>query len=342
MRAGIINLSAAAAVVLQLLFSQVSITHTDPAIFIIDFDNTVNGVNQGQYLGTGFNPLPDVGQIDSDAFIIYGASDDTDPPMQFGDTRTEGDFARGIENGGTSTGGIWSFQLETGNLALGLQPTASDFTPGSIVLRLQNDTGQNLTHLTVEYDIIVLNDQNRSSSFDFSYSEDDESYNDVPPASFTSGLDPDMDPQWITEHRSFWIHGLSTVDGGFLYLKWTTDDVAGSGSRDQIAIDNIQVSAGNALHNQKLPDHRSGNILKSFPNPFNPELTITIDVSVYRKYQVELYNLTGKHIDTLHKGYLQPGRHSLIWDASDYPSGYYLISLIDGESISTSRVLLIK
>ncbi|MDZ7607449.1 MAG: hypothetical protein U5K79_18095 [Cyclobacteriaceae bacterium] len=62
-------------------FGQLSVTSTATP-FTIDFDNTVAGVNVGQYNGTGFTPTPTAGQINSNAFALTGLSDGN---LAFGD-----------------------------------------------------------------------------------------------------------------------------------------------------------------------------------------------------------------------------------------------------------------
>lgn len=75
--------------------------------FLIDFDNTIPGVNAGAFAGAGFSPTPAAGQLNSNAFITGGWSD-APGSIGFGATSpTTGDFARGINAGATGTGGIW-------------------------------------------------------------------------------------------------------------------------------------------------------------------------------------------------------------------------------------------
>ena len=121
------------------------IDQTDTA-FLIDFDNTVTGVNNGQFNGSGFSNVPSAGQIDTDAIIVTGMSDGD---LSFGAVNTSGDFARGTSTGGVTTGGVYGFEVTSNNHALGVQPGGSDFTPGDIILRLQNSTLETITELTL-------------------------------------------------------------------------------------------------------------------------------------------------------------------------------------------------
>ena len=68
--------------------------------------------NFNTFTGSGFAPIPSLGQLDSDLWIISGLSDGS---MTYGDTRTSsGDFARGQTSNPVTTGGVYrKFGLKT-------------------------------------------------------------------------------------------------------------------------------------------------------------------------------------------------------------------------------------
>ncbi len=204
----------------------------------IDFSTTISGVNNGTFDGSGFTPTPAVGQLDSDAFAITGFSDGN---LAFGGTQTTGDFARGGTTGSITTGGIYAY---TTNPAIYIQPGGSDFTPGDITLRIQNNGTTNIQQFTISYDILVFNDTDRANSFNFSFSSDNVTYSPVGAADFTSTETADGVPMVTTVGRGpIVISGLSITPGAFFYLRWTGDDVSGAGNRDEFGIDNIAVTA---------------------------------------------------------------------------------------------------
>ncbi|MEO1032032.1 MAG: Calx-beta domain-containing protein [Bacteroidota bacterium] len=205
--------------------------------FIIDFETTVTDVNVDAYAGTGFESSPVSGQLDSDAWSVTGLSDGT---LNFGGTGTSGDFT-GADDGNVSGGGLYDFDTGGGNSTLGVQPTGSDFTPGEIILRAQNQTGSTITSADISYLIYLFNNEDRSGSFNFSYSTDDISYTAIPAINFTSAAAQDATPSWESNFRAAVITGLSILDGEYLYLKWSFSDVSGSGSRDEFALDDISV-----------------------------------------------------------------------------------------------------
>lgn len=204
--------------------------------FVIDFDNTVSGVNNGQFDGSGFTTAPAAGQLNSDAWAVSGLSDGS---LDFGDTETSGDFSRGSSAGGVTSGGIYAFETSATNVSLGVQPGGSDFTSGSMTLKVQNKTGATVTDVDLEYMINIYNDQDRSSSFNFSYSTDEVTYVEVSDLDFSSPEVADGSPTWESHSKATSISGLSITDDDFIYLRWTSDDVSGSGSRDELSLDDI-------------------------------------------------------------------------------------------------------
>ena len=204
--------------------------------FTIDFDQTVPGVNNGSFEGIGFSPTPSQGQLDSDAWAVTGLSDGN---LDFGGSASSLDFINGISPGDTTSGGIYAFETSANNFSLGVQPTSSDFAPGSITLKLQNQTGSTVDLVDIAYILYTYNDQNRSSSFNFSYSTDDITYNNINNLDYVSIEATDALPTWQSNSQSTYIDNLSLADQAFLYLRWSSTDVAGSGSRDEFALDDI-------------------------------------------------------------------------------------------------------
>jgi hypothetical protein len=208
----------------------------------INFDSTVPDVNNGQFAGTGFQPNPAVGQLDSDSWAAAGWSSGDLP---FGGTQItpNTDYTRGTSPGGVTTGGIYAFTVGAGNNSLGFQPWASDWTSGSMTLKIQNSTGVTVDSLAISYVVYVRNDSRVANGFNFSYSADDSTYTAVSALDLTSPEAADATPTWVANNRSTTIGGLGLVDGGVFYLRWTGSDVSGHGpGRDEFALDDISVT----------------------------------------------------------------------------------------------------
>ncbi len=207
--------------------------------YIIDFDNTVEYVNNGEYTGAGFQPSPTAGQLNSSAWASTGMSEGS---LDFGGTNTTGDYARGTSTSGVTTGGFYAFTIN-GNATLGVQPTGTDWALGTLTLKIQNQTSSTVTSLSVAYKVWIRNNEGRSSAFNFSHSEDNSDYINATYLSLTSVAAADGSPVWKLYYRIDTIQSVNIAPGEFYYLRWSGADVGGSGSRDEFALDDITVTA---------------------------------------------------------------------------------------------------
>ena len=88
-------------------------------------------------------------------------------------------------------------------------------------------------------------------------------------------------------------------------------------------------------------------ILSNYPNPFNPETTISFDLPQDSKVNITVYNIKGQKIKTLINEQIQKGKHTTIWygfDENNKPvsSGIYIYKVKAGTEESIKRMLLLK
>ena len=86
----------------------------------------------------------------------------------------------------------------------------------------------------------------------------------------------------------------------------------------------------------------SFSISDTYPNPFNPVTSFSIEIPYTGYASVKVHNLKGQEISTLFEGTLNSGVHTMSWDASDLSSGVYLISAEYAGQIFTQKVMLMK
>ncbi len=90
--------------------------------------------------------------------------------------------------------------------------------------------------------------------------------------------------------------------------------------------------------------------LHCFPNPFNPRVTIELDMAgrSLSEVKVEVYDVRGRKVRTLHEGPLPVGiRHGLTWDGQDdrgraLASGVYLVQAKAGDQRVGQKVTLLR
>ncbi len=292
--------------------------------YIIDFETTLDGINSGQYNASGFSSSPSSGQLDSDGIIILGCSEGD---MTFCEENTENDLTRGTSKGGIGIGGIYAFEVEDDNYALGFQPTGDDFTSGDIILKLSNNTGNAISNLSLQYDIWCFNDQDRGNSMYFLYSTDNISYTSVSDLDFVSD-DVGNDPaSWVKQTKSATLD-IQMADNGNAYLKWTSDDVNGSGSRDEIAIDNIIIKA-QAGSNTSVEENNLEDVFMS-PNPCTDQFTVQTKDRIKK---VDVYDISGNLI--LSKGY--SGENKIVISTSNLKNGIYIVKVMQSNGLTLYR-----
>jgi len=81
---------------------------------------------------------------------------------------------------------------------------------------------------------------------------------------------------------------------------------------------------------------------KAYPNPFNPVTQFDYTLSEFSDVSIMVYNLNGKLVEQLFNGQHPIGNYSVRWDASQNPSGFYLISVNVNGNEQVNKVLLMK
>jgi len=83
-------------------------------------------------------------------------------------------------------------------------------------------------------------------------------------------------------------------------------------------------------------------LLGIYPNPFNPETTLSFSLQKAVHTTIEVYNLKGQKIESIVDKQLPAGSHSVTWDAAQQPSGIYLIKFQADNVTQLSKAVLLK
>jgi len=87
--------------------------------------------------------------------------------------------------------------------------------------------------------------------------------------------------------------------------------------------------------------------LNNYPNPFNPETTISFDLPQEQKANLSILNIKGQRVKTLIDEKRAAGNHRIVWDGTDergitMPSGIYFYHLDGKKTDATGKMLLLK
>ena len=126
----------------------------------------------------------------------------------------------------------------------------------------------------------------------------------------------------------------------FKLLQHSTGEYIPLGGDIQPWSENGVYTLSGLVEMQPIPDEFL--LMNAYPNPFNPVTTLEFGLPVDGNVSIDIYNLQGRLVETLAKGYRDAGYHSVIWNADSHSSGVYFVSMIAGEYTDTQKLILIK
>jgi hypothetical protein len=100
----------------------------------------------------------------------------------------------------------------------------------------------------------------------------------------------------------------------------------------------VEVSA---IDNELLTVVRSFT-MDVYPNPFNPNASIKINLPKNDIVTVSVYNMLGEKVAELFSRYLNKGNHTIQFNGTKFSSGIYILNVSTGEMTYTHRVTLLK
>jgi len=85
----------------------------------------------------------------------------------------------------------------------------------------------------------------------------------------------------------------------------------------------------------------------NYPNPFNPNTTISFSLPEEQKMELSIYNIKGQKVKQLINGQFTAGQHSMVWDGKDtngksVSTGIYFYRLKAGNKELSRKMLLLK
>ncbi|MCK4695612.1 MAG: T9SS type A sorting domain-containing protein [Candidatus Cloacimonetes bacterium] len=139
----------------------------------------------------------------------------------------------------------------------------------------------------------------------------------------------------ITDSSDLFVAGISIADT-FLY---STDGFLSKFHLENSSVNNNSISSDDIFN------------INNFPNPFNPETTISFDIAQTSSFvTLVIYNIKGQKVKTLindSASQLSAGQHSVTWNGTDdnnkpVSSGIYFCKLKAGDFQKVKKMVLIK
>ncbi len=144
----------------------------------------------------------------------------------------------------------------------------------------------------------------------------------APSGNYTYWLHTGRYPDLILAEDSFPFEKQGWVEGG-QYQNW---DITGWDEGDALA-------AGVPLEYALRP---------AYPNPFNPQTSLTFSLPEAGKVSLVVYDLQGREVARLVEGWVEAGVHQSVFDASNLSSGVYFARMHAADFTQIQKLLLLK
>lgn len=82
--------------------------------------------------------------------------------------------------------------------------------------------------------------------------------------------------------------------------------------------------------------------IDNYPNPFNPMTTISYGIPQAGYVVLKVYDVLGREVAELINGVKEKGRHSVMFNASKYSSGFYIYTIKVNDFYASKKMLLTK
>ena len=81
---------------------------------------------------------------------------------------------------------------------------------------------------------------------------------------------------------------------------------------------------------------------QNYPNPFNASTSIQYSLPEASHVKVDIFDILGRKVATLVDEAQPAGRHQVVWQSNDQPSGTYFYRIQAGEHFDTRKMVLLK
>lgn len=104
----------------------------------------------------------------------------------------------------------------------------------------------------------------------------------------------------------------------------------------------MKVKPANSVAGHRGHQLSSHSLSHNFPNPFNGNTLLTYQLAQDDFVEVSVYDITGRRVENLFRGFQFQGEHRLMWDAFSEPSGIYVFRLHTPNVTISKKCLLLK
>lgn len=121
--------------------------------------------------------------------------------------------------------------------------------------------------------------------------------------------------------------------------------VIGAGDYDAQGNDKlvlIKYSKTTGIENNSVEIPENYFLSQNYPNPFNSTTRFEFKIPIRSYISIGIFDILGKEIKVISKGFLNSGFYSYYYDASELPSGIYFYRLQSNKFTDTKKMVIIK
>ncbi len=137
------------------------------------------------------------------------------------------------------------------------------------------------------------------------------------------------------------------ADSVWLRFRFSSDDSTESGSATW-SINRVRVVVDSTISSvAELNRPENFRLYQNFPNPFNPETTLSYDLPRSSDVSVRIYDLSGREVRNWTMAHQIQGHYEIIWNGSDnsgakVSSGLYFYRIRAGQFSETKKMIFLK
>lgn len=152
---------------------------------------------------------------------------------------------------------------------------------------------------------------------------------------------------------------FAVIDAGYTYLAMENSRSSFSGKISELKPKSrkqyenkrnelIDMLFGDPDPENEIPSTYKLAMFPNYPNPFNPETTISFSIPDDSKVGITVYNIKGQKVKTLINDELEKGLHDVVWSSKDnrgktVASGIYFYKFeVNGKTKGLKKMLLLK
>ncbi len=120
--------------------------------------------------------------------------------------------------------------------------------------------------------------------------------------------------------------------------------VQGATTSGTIYVDNLRLKypGGVTSVNEEQLSPQYFSLEQNYPNPFNPSTNISFNLAKNGKVNLKIYDILGREVALLIDKELDPGLHSVLFNAKALSSGVYFYRLQTDEHTAVKKMILLK